>query len=108
MQMRNCLIAIVFLIPTFVIAQDKDFFIKKADSSVLQTVKLGFAVPHISSIKSIRMGPSNILRPSEAKDIALMFGSFRSSGNFIIPKDLAVEVTPALLFKPWFTLQQYQ
>jgi hypothetical protein len=106
--MKKCLIAMGFLIPAFAGAQDKDVFIKKADSAVLETVKLGFAVPDIPAFKALGLDPSNILRPSEAKDIALMFGSFRSNGNFVIPRDLAVEVTPALLFKPWFTLQEYQ
>jgi hypothetical protein len=105
--MKKYFIIIAFLTPSTLIAQD-ELFIKKADSSVLENVKLGFAVPDIPAFKALGLDPSNILRPSEAKDIALMFGSFRSSGNFIIPKNLAVEVTPALMVKPWFTLQQYQ
>jgi len=106
--MRKFFILFSFLVPSTVIAQQKELFIKKADSSILESVKLGFAVPDIPAFKALGLDPSNILRPSEAKDIALTFGSFRSEGNFIIPKNLAVEVTPALMIKPWFTLKQYQ
>lgn len=83
-------------------------FIKMADSLVLQKVKLGFAVPDIPAFKALGLDPSNILRPSEVKDLALTLGSFRSEGDFIIPKNLAVEIAPALLINPWYTLKQYQ
>ncbi len=88
---------------------DKDsIFIKKADSAVLEKVKLGFAVPDIPAFKALGLDPSNILRPSEAKELALTLGSFRSDGDYIIPKNMAVEVAPALLINPWYTLKQYQ
>jgi hypothetical protein len=83
-------------------------FIKIADSSVLQKVRLGFAVPDIPAFKALGLDPSNILRPSEAKELVLTLGSFRSEGDFIIPKNLAVEIAPALLINPWYTLNQYQ
>ena len=88
---------------------DKDSFVlKKADSAVLEKVKLGFAVPDIPAFKALGLDPSNILRPSEAKELALTLGSFRSDGDFIIPKNMAVEIAPALLINPWYTLKQYQ
>ena len=79
-----------------------------SDSSVLEKVKLGFAIPDIPAFKALGLDPSNILRPSEAKQLALTVGSFRNEGNFIIPKNLALEVTPVLFIKPWYTLKQYQ
>src|ERR1700748_2857962 len=83
-------------------------FIHRADSDVLQTMKLGFAVPDIPAFKALGLDPSNILRPSEVKDFALALGSFRNKGNFVVPKNLAAEVAPALLIKPWYTLADYQ
>ena len=58
-----------------------------SDSSVLEKVKLGFAIPDIPAFKALGLDPSNILRPSEAKQLALTVGSFRNEGNFIIPKN---------------------
>ena len=82
---------------------DKDSFVlKKADSAVLEKVKLGFAVPDIPAFKALGLDPSNILRPSEAKELALTLGSFRSDGDFIIPKNMAVEIAPALLINPTY------
>lgn len=105
--MRKLLLVALSILPGWLYAQDK-FSIKEPETMVLQTVKLGFAVPDIPAFKALNLDPSKILRPSEAKDIALMFGSFRSDGDFIVPKNLAVEITPGLLINPWYTLEDYQ
>ena len=86
----------------------KNYYVKKADSSVLQTVKLDFAVPDIPAFKALGTDPSNILRPSSLKEIAMMFSNVRSGDKFIVPQNLAVELTPGLLVKPWYTLQDYR
>ncbi|HYF30510.1 MAG TPA: hypothetical protein VD993_05290 [Chitinophagaceae bacterium] len=91
------------------IAQTKDnFYVKKADSTVLQTVKLDFAVPDIPAFKALGTDPSNILRPSSLKELSMMFSNVRSGDKFIIPQNLAIELTPGLLVKPWYTLNEYQ
>jgi hypothetical protein len=110
------LICAVFLIcPLLTNAQDdikedkelKSFFLKKADTNVLSKIKLDFAVPDMPAFKALGNDPSNLLRPSSAKEIAFMVGSFRNGGNSVIPENLSVEVAPAL-FKPWYTLQEYR
>jgi len=104
------LFVFLIMVPFLAKAQDgadsKNFFIKKADTSVLSQIRLDFAVPDMPAFKALGKDPSNLLRPSSAKDIALMFGNFRSNGSFIIPKNFAVEVAPGL-FKPWYTLHKY-
>ena len=95
-----------------VAAQDPDstktFYIKKADTSILSSNILDFAVPDIPAFKALGIDPSNILRPSSLKQVALMFSHLRSGNEFIVPQNLAVELTPGLLIKPWYTLDQYQ
>ena len=86
----------------------KTFYIKKADTSILESINLDFAVPDIPAFKALGIDPSNILRPSNLKQVALMFSHLRSGSQFIVPQNLAVELTPGLLIKPWYTLDQYQ
>ncbi len=86
----------------------KKTFLKKADSAVLEKVKLNFAVPDIPAFKALGVDPSFILRPSAVADFAFMVGSFAGNGFSTIPKDVAIEVAPGLLIKPWYTLQDYR
>lgn len=86
----------------------KNIFLRKADSAVLQKVKLNFAVPDIPAFKALGVDPSFILRPSAVADLAFMVGSFAGNGFSTIPKDVAIEVAPGLLIKPWYTLQDYR
>lgn len=99
------------MIPLLSSAQDDNAmkldFKKRADSSILNKIKLDFAVPDMPAFKALGKDPSNLLRPSSPKDIALMLGSFRDGGNSVIPENLSVEIAPAL-FKPWYELQDYQ
>lgn len=98
-------------IPIVTIAQDdspQNFYLEKAKQSTVDQVQLDFAVPDNPAFKSLGKDPSNILRPSSAKDLALQFGNFTGNGSFIIPKDFSLEVAPGLLLKPWYTLNDYQ
>lgn len=85
----------------------KELALKRASSNVLDQVKLDFSVPDMPAFKALGKDPSNLLRPSSAKDIALAIGNFRSSGSTIIPKNFSLEGAPGL-FKPWYTLEDYQ
>ncbi len=85
----------------------KKIYIRKADSAILDKVKLDFAVPDMPAFKALGKDPSNLLRPSSPKDIAFMFGNFRSNSNTVIPKNFAVEIAPGL-FKPWYKLSDYR
>ncbi|HEY0059091.1 MAG TPA: hypothetical protein VGB56_08135, partial [Flavisolibacter sp.] len=82
--------------------------LQKADSVVLGKARLDFAIPDIPAFKALGVDPSNILRPSAAKDFSLMLNNFGDNGFSTIPRDLAVEVAPALFMKPWYTLQEYR
>lgn len=86
----------------------KKIVLQKADSVVLGKAKLDFAIPDIPAFKALGVDPSNILRPSAVKDFSLMLNNFGDNGFSTIPRDLAVEVAPALFLKPWYTLQQYR
>lgn len=114
--MKLCLYHIIVLIPLYfipfvTIAQDdnpQNFYIEKAKQSTVDQVQLDFAVPDNPAFKSLGKDPSNILRPSSVKDLALQFGNFTGNGSFVIPKDFSLEVAPGLLLKPWYTLNDYQ
>ncbi len=97
--------------PYLTSAQDEpnmqEIFVKKADTAVLNQVKLDFSVPDMPVFKALGKDPSNLLRPSSAKDVAFAIGNFRSTGSTIIPKNFSLEVAPGL-FKPWYTLSEYQ
>ena len=59
------------------------------DDSLLSTARLNIAVPEIPAFKALGIDPSNILRPSDIKSIALMISDFNSGGSFIIPKSFS-------------------
>ena len=109
---KKIILILVIALPLFTLAQDdndlKSFYIKKAKESTVEQIRLDFSVPDIPAFKALGNDPSNILRPSSAKDLAFMIGSFRSSGNFLIPKNFSLEIAPGLLLKPWYRLEDYQ
>jgi hypothetical protein len=111
LHLHKFFLVIVSFVPVLTMAQDdnpKTFYIEKATQSTVDQVQLDFAVPDNPAFKSLGKDPSNILRPSSVKDLALQFGNFTGSGSFIIPKDFSLEVAPGLLVNPWYTLNDYQ
>lgn len=79
------------------------------DSLLNGKTNLNFAVPDAPAFKALGTDPSDVLRPSNPKDFSLIVGNFfNSKFDGIIPQNLAVEITPGLLTKPWYTLNQYQ
>ena len=62
----------------------------KARTAVLEKVKLDFSVPDVPAFKALGVDPSNILRPSAAKDVALVFNNFSNKQFSTVPKDVAV------------------
>jgi hypothetical protein len=88
----------------------KQVYLRKADSAVLEKVSLDFAVPDVPAFKILGADPSNLLRPSSAKEVATVFGNYLKEGitSSMLPKNLAVEVAPGLLVKPWYTLDEYR
>lgn len=108
---KAIILSLIVTTPLFIWSQvksPKEFYLQKAKENTLEQVKLDFSVPDIPAFKVLGKDPSNILKPSSAKDLALMVGNFRSSGSFIIPKNFALEVSPGLIVKPWYSLEDYQ
>lgn len=72
------------------------FFLKKSDSSV-KKAKLNIAVPDAPAFKALGADPSEILRPSDAKQFALIIPNFLSGSKIVVPSSFAAEVSPGLL-----------
>ena len=70
---------------------------QSADDTTLSKMKLNFAVPDMPAFKVLGTDPSNLLRPSTPKAIALTMSSFNDNGKLIIPKAFALEISPALI-----------
>jgi hypothetical protein len=63
----------------------------------LGKLKLNFAVPDMPAFNVLGTEPSNLLRPSTPKELAVSFSEFFQNSRFIIPKAFALEVSPSLL-----------
>lgn len=90
-------------------AQDENFTIKSSgDSTILGKTVLDFAVPDIPAFKALGIDPSNILRPSSAKELGVVFSNLSNGNASVIPKNVAIEVAPLLIAKPWYSLGDYK
>ncbi|MEO8147940.1 MAG: hypothetical protein ABI723_09905 [Bacteroidia bacterium] len=78
------------------------------DDSLLSTTRLNIAVPEIPAFKALGIEPSNILRPSDIKSIALMISDFHGDAGFMIPKSFAAEVAPVMLASPAVSMNEYR
>ncbi len=70
--------------------------------------RINFAIPDISAFKALDTEPSEILRPSNVKELAAAFSGFNNGKNFIIPSSFAIEVSPWLLFSQNQSLSKYR
>ncbi len=61
--------------------------------------ELNFAIPDIPAFNAMDKSPGNILRPSTLKDFNMSFSDFYNGSQLGIPKTIAVEISPFLLFK---------
>jgi hypothetical protein len=113
--LRLCFIFI--LISSSILAQpdpseaqkQKALVIKKVDSSLMEKGPLNFAVPDVPAFKLLGADPSNILRPSNTKELAVVFGNYiKETGGSIIPKNIAAEIAPGLLINRWYTMSEYR
>jgi hypothetical protein len=75
------------------------FSLKAQDSTkfVAGWANLDFAIPESPAFKVLGTDPSNILKPSSARAIALDVGNYLFTNGPAIPKNLAVEISPLLL-----------
>lgn len=80
------------------------------DSTILyKNLKLNFAVPDMPAFNALEKEPSNLLRPSTAKDFSIIGNQFLSGTSLVIPKSIAIELAPFALMKyNKLTLKDYQ
>lgn len=96
------------MLGTISYAQDDtidSFFLKKSDSSV-KKARLNIAVPDAPAFKALGTDPSEILRPSDAKQFALIIPNFLSGSKVVVPSSFAAEVSPGLLLSN-YSLNDY-
>ncbi len=79
------------------------------DTSLVKNLTQNFAVPDLPAFNALDVAPGNLLRPSTPKEFAVVAGNFYGGNTIIIPKSLAVEVSPILITKSKsLTIQDYQ
>jgi hypothetical protein len=77
--------------------------------SLVKNLRLNFAVPDLPAFNGLEGEPSNLLRPSTPKDFSIVANEFYNGSNIIIPKTIAIEVSPITLMQyNKLTLQVYQ
>jgi hypothetical protein len=76
--------------------------------TLVNKMKLDFAVPDIPAFQVLGVEPDVILRPSDAKAFALMLGE-QTLRNGVLPESYAAEIAPGLLFDAGrLTLSKYR
>lgn len=82
--------------------------IQEADTSLVNKYKVNFAVPDIPAFSMLGSQPGELLRPSTPEALGVILSEFMSGNSLVIPRSLAVEVAPFMLFKyNNLTLQDY-
>lgn len=78
--------------------------------SLASFFRLDFAVPNDPAFQILGTSPSNILRPSSAKEFGTSFSSFiNGSGGLSIPRSFSLEFSPGLLIGGnGLSLRKYQ
>jgi hypothetical protein len=86
--------------------------LSKADAVALggiktSDIKVDFAVPDIPAFRALGVDPTDILRPSDPKTLALMLAE-RASNLSVVPSSFALEVAPfRLLYGRKLTVERY-
>jgi hypothetical protein len=77
---------------------------------LVKNYKLDFAIPDAPAFKLLEVDESAILRPQTVRDISAAFDAFRGqNGSFVVPKQIGVEFSPALLIgNRYLKLSDYQ
>ena len=68
---------------------------------------MDYAVPESPAFKILGTNPDNILHPTSAKAIAFSVGDYFLTSGPVIPKSLAVQLSPYLLANPNTSLKVY-
>jgi len=85
--------------PYFVNAQEEDSLQKK--------FLLNFVIPDMPAYKGLGIEKSEMLRPSEIKDFAVMLNPFYNNGKGVIPKNFGIEFAPWKIASKNWTLKDY-
>jgi hypothetical protein len=81
---------------------------QEVDSLIKKWV-LNYAVPDLPALNALSMESSSLLRPSTPRDFAVATSQFFDGNSIIIPKSIALEFAPIVLFDyNKLTLQSYQ
>jgi hypothetical protein len=69
-----------------------------SNSPFTKDYKVDFAIPDAPAFKLLEVNQSAILRPQTVKALAVAVSGFRGQNNtFVVPREFAVEASPALL-----------
>jgi hypothetical protein len=68
---------------------------------------LNFVIPDMPAYKSLGIEKSDLLRPSDVKDFALMLSPFINNGKPAIPKNFGLEFAPWKMASKKWTLSDY-
>ena len=68
---------------------------------------LNFVIPDMPAYKSLGIEKSDLLRPSDVKDFALMLSPFVNNGKPAIPKNFGLEFAPWKMASKKWTLSDY-
>ncbi|RYY84159.1 MAG: hypothetical protein EOO15_19980 [Chitinophagaceae bacterium] len=77
------------------------------DSALEKYYQLNFITPDMPAYKSLGVEASDLLRPSDVKELALMLNPFYSSGKVGIPKNFGLEFAPWKMASKKWTLSDY-
>lgn len=87
------IITVIFLLSSVILNAQKEM-----QDSYFKYVKTKFTVPDAPAFNILNETPSNILKPSSVKDIAVSLSDFLDPDQKItLPKSFALEFSPALL-----------
>ena len=93
----NTLCFLIISILTY--AQENDSLEKK--------FVLNFVIPDMPAYKGLGIEKSDLLRPSDIKDFALMLSPFYNNGKGVIPKNFGLEFAPWKMASKKWTLKDY-
>jgi len=91
-MVKKILLLIVWLIPILTFSQN-------SDTSLVKHYRLDFAIPDQPAFSIMGGTPSDILRPSNTKELSASISEFYNGGSLIIPKSFALEGAPFLIAK---------
>ena len=86
-------------IALFIVFINFSFISAQTDTSNISAGwgNLDFAIPESPAFKLLGTNPDNILQPTSVRNAAISIGNYFAANSNVIPKNLAVEISPLLL-----------